>query len=152
MARLYGQGLKIGRERAAADLFYPATNLMAAEIFLNAGNARWSGLPAKLLAEARTSVEKKNASRPDFWSLIAEPEMKLYDAIARGNLPAHRAAIEKSLKDVFKRSQGSTQWKSVLDTTRFVLEPYVAKAKPKARKAAAGVLALIESFVATSRA
>jgi CHAT domain-containing protein len=151
MARYYAQGLKIGRERGASDLFYPATNLMAAEIFLNAGNARWKGVPAKLLAEARASLEKKNASRPDFWSLIAEGEIQLYEAVARGNLPARRTAIERAFKDVFKRSQGNTQWKSVLDTTRFVLEPYIAKANPKARKAAAGLLAQIESFVATSR-
>jgi CHAT domain-containing protein len=147
MARYYGQGLKIGRERGASGLFYPATNLMAAEIFLNAGSARSKALSAKLVAEARASLEKKNASRPDFWSLIAEAEIQLYEAIARGNLPARRSAIERAFKDVFKRSQGSMQWRSVLDTTRFVLEPYLARAKPKATKAAAGVLDLIESFV-----
>jgi hypothetical protein len=120
---------------------------MAAEIFLNAGSARSKALSAKLVAEARASLEKKNASRPDFWSLIAEAEIQLYEAIARGNLPARRSAIERAFKDVFKRSQGSMQWRSVLDTTRFVLEPYLARAKPKATKAAAGVLDLIESFV-----
>jgi hypothetical protein len=145
MARYYEVARKLAVKHDA-DVFYPASNLIAANLFLGAGKVRWSDV-AKLFREARASVQKRNASQPDFWSLIAEPEIELYEAVARGTLPSRRASIEKSLNDVYKRSQSGSQWRSVLDTTRFVLGPYIARATPKARKAAGSVLDLIDSFV-----
>jgi hypothetical protein len=145
MAQYYQRALEIADAADADDLFYPATNVMAAELFLNAGK-KGKAVDRKLLEKARSSVQKKNKSQPNFWSLVAEPQMRLYEAVSRGNLPTHRPAIERSFRDVSKRSQGSTQWKSVFDTTKFVLEPYMARATPHGRKAAAAVLDLVGSF------
>jgi hypothetical protein len=144
MGAYYRRALEISRERDAADLFYPAINLIAAELVLHAGTPKWKGLPPKLFEEARRSVREKNQSSPDFWSLVAEPELRLYEAVARNTLPKDLPAIERSFREVFKRSQGGTQWSSVSDTTRFVLDPYIARGQPAAKKAALAVLELIE--------
>ena len=144
MAAHYQRALEIGRERDGADVFYPAINLIAAELVLRAGTAKWKGLPPELFEEARRSVRGKNQSSPDFWSLVAEPELRLYEAVARNTLPKDLPAIERSFRDVFKRSQGGTQWSSVSDTTQFVLDPYIARGQPAAKKAARAVLELIE--------
>jgi hypothetical protein len=144
MAAHYQSALEIGRERDAPDVFYPAINLIAAQLVLHAGTAKWKGLPPELFEEARRSVRGKNQSRPDFWSLVAEPELRLYEAVARNTLPKDLPAIERSFRDVFKRSQGGTQWSSVSDTTRFVLDPYIARGQPAAKKSARAVLELIE--------
>jgi CHAT domain-containing protein len=143
MSRHYQRALEIARDRNADDLFYPASNMIAAELALNAGKAKWKGLSQDLFDVARTSARKKNETDPDFWSLVAEPELRLYEAIANGSLPKQIAAIERSFRDVFKRSQAGTQWSSVSDTAHFVLDPYIARAKPAAAKAARAVLALI---------
>ena len=149
MARHYQRALDISRERHAADVFYPASNLIAATVALHAGTRKLKRLPATLFDEARRSVQAKNQSDPDFWSLVAVPELRLYEAVANGKLPASLATITRELKDVFKRSQGGTQWSSVADTMQFVLGPYIKRASPQSRKAALAALEQVKQLAGT---
>lgn len=148
MARHYQRALDIGRERRAGDLFYPAANLIAAELALHGGTRRRRALPAGLLEAARRSVRKKNESDPDFWSLAAEPELRLYEVVARGTLARNLPAIQRGFRDLYKRSRDRAQWASVADTAHFVLDAYVTRATPPARKAASAVLDLVDKFAA----
>ena len=148
MARHYQRAVAIARERKSADLFYPANNLIAAEVSLHGGDRRWKGLPKDLIDAVRHSVKAKNDSDPDFWSRVAEPELRLYEAVAAGPLKkADIAAIEKSFRDVFKRSQGGSQWRSVIDTMHFALDPCVARAGAPGSKALRDLMARIEEMV-----
>ena len=145
MARHYRRAVEIARERKSADLFYPANNLIAAEVSLHGGIRRWKGLPKDLIDAVRDSVRAKNESDPDFWSLVAEPELQLYEAVAAGRLKkADLVTIEKSFREVFKRSQGGSQWRSVIDTLHFALDPCAARAAAPTKKALRDLLARIE--------
>jgi CHAT domain-containing protein len=148
MEKYYERALAIARERDADNLFYPAINLIAAQLALGAGTARWQAPPAARFAEARRSVEAKNKSAPDFWSLVAVPELRLYEAVARGKLnKASAAAIGRSFRDVFRRSQSGVELRSVRDTMHFVLDPYIARRTAKTKVAARAVLDQIDEMV-----
>jgi hypothetical protein len=148
MARHYRCAVEIARKRKAADLFYPANNLIAAEVSLNAGEQRWKGLPKELIDEARQSVRAQNQSDPDFWSLVAEPELQLYEAVAAGRLRKPDVdAIDRSFREVFKRSQGGSQWRSVIDTMHFALDPATTRASAPMKKALRDLMARIEATV-----
>jgi len=101
---------------------------------------------ASLFEAARRSVEAKNKKDPDFWSLVAEPELGLYEALLRGTIARQAPAIIRQLRDVHRRSQGAKEWSSVEDTFRFVLDPYLKRAKQRAANAARNVLAEFEKF------
>ena len=149
MARHYSRALDLARERKADNAFYPAINLIAAELALRGGTKQWKGLPASLFDEAWRDVEAKNQDSPDFWSLIAGPELQLYKAVAQGNLPSQATAIVRSLRDVHRRSQGGSEWASVVDTLRFALAPYLARAtSARTKKAIRNVIDQVVTLAA----
>jgi len=149
MARHYSRALDLARERKADNAFYPAINLIAAELALRGGTKQWKGLPASLFDEACRDVEAKNQDSPDFWSLIAGPELQLYKAVAQGNLPSQATAIVRSLRDVHRRSQGGSEWASVVDTLRFALDPYLARAtSARTKKAIRNVIDQVATLAA----
>ena len=148
MARYYKRGVEIARDRKADNLFYPALNLIVAEVALHAGTTKWKGLPTTLFDDARASVAAKNKSNPDFWSLVAVPELQLYEAVSRGNLNGKRAAdILRSFKDVFQRSRGGSDIASVADTMHFALDPYVERSAAKAKAAVREVLTKFDGLI-----
>jgi CHAT domain-containing protein len=146
MAAHYRRAYEIDRERNEAGIFYPAINLIAAELALNAGAPKWKGVPVELFDKARSGLAEKNRKSPDFWSLVAEPELRLYEAASLGTLSEQHEVIVNEFRDVFKRSQGGTQWRSVLDTAHFVLDPYLRRAAPDDRKAGQAVLDCLKEF------
>jgi CHAT domain-containing protein len=149
MARHYSRALDLARERKADNAFYPAINLIAAELALRGGTKQWKGLPASLFDEAWRDVEAKNQDSPGFWSLIAGPELQLYKAVAQGNLPSQATAIVRSLRDVHRRSQGGSEWASVVDTLRFALDPYLARAtSARTKKAIRNVIDQVVTLAA----
>jgi CHAT domain-containing protein len=143
MAGHYRRAFDLARERKADDLFYPAINLVAAELVLTgrSGKRRGRELAASLFEDARRSVEAKNQHSPNFWTLIAEPELRLYEALVRGTIVKQAPAIVRAFRDVHRRSQSSAEWASVVDTLRFVLDPYLERATQKTGQAARKVLA-----------
>ena len=92
MAKHYTRSVEIARDRKADNLFYPALNLIVAEVALHAGTPKWKGLSKALFDEARVSAQTSNKSNPDFWSLVAVPELQLYEVVARSNLSRSEAA------------------------------------------------------------
>ena len=147
MAGHYRRALDLASERHADNLFYPAINLAAAELALGgAAKARRPVLPSSLFEDARASVEVRNAGSPDFWSLVAEPELRLYGALIGGSIVRDAAAIIRAFRQVHQRSRGAGEWGSVADTLRFALDPYLARTKGKAAAAARRVLTSIEAL------
>ena len=124
-------------------MFYPAVNVLAATLARHRGNGKVKGFDLALLEEARAGIRAKNGSDPDFWSLVAAPEVRLYEAIARGTVVKDADNIVKSLRDVHRRSQGGAQWQSVADTMGLVLNPYIARASAQGKTAGRSILEAI---------
>jgi CHAT domain len=141
----YRQAADIARETQAPDLFYPALNCLAAELALNSGKRGWKGLEKSLVQATRVSLDTKNLNDADFWSTVGETELRLYEALARGNLASKRTSLETRYQDLYRRVSETWMWSSVYDTEHFVLQRYSARASAKERKAVEALLA----FVAT---
>ena len=151
MAKHYKRSVEIARERKEPNLFYPVLNLIVAEVALHAGTSKWKTIPKelkKLFDEARLSVQTKNKSNPDFWSLVAVPELQLYEAVARRNLTRSAAVdILRSFKDVVRRSRGASELASVADTMHFALDPYVERLAGRVKTGAHELVTMIDELI-----
>ena len=145
MASHYRRALGLARRAEVGNLFYPAINLVAAEL-ARGGAGLTRRLPASLFVEARASVAALNAVNPDFWSLIAEPELRLYEALAHGTIAREAAAIIHAFTDVNGRSQDAREWASVGDTLRFVLDPCAARATGREAAALGRIRAAVSAL------
>ena len=148
MAKHYTRSVEIARERKAENLFYPALNLIVAEVALHAGTPKWKGLPKALFDEARISAQTSNKSNPDFWSLVAVPELQLYEVVAHSNLSRSEAAdILRTFKDVVRRSRGASDLASVADTMHFALDPYVERLVGQVKQRARELITKIDELL-----
>ena len=142
----YQRAATIGRDTDAPDVFYPAMNYLAAQAWLNAGRRESKGLDESVVEMAQSSLEKKNATDPDFWSVVGQTELRLYKALAAGKLTTARGSLEKGYQDLYRRVSASWMWSSVYDTTQFILRPYQARASAKDGKAAEAILEYLRRF------
>ena len=142
----YERAMVIARDSQAPDLFYPALNHLAAEVALNAGRTGWKGLDASLLNATRASLDAKNHADPDFWSVVGQTELQLYEALADVKLARALESLEKGYQDLHRRVSAPWMWSSVHDTTHFVLQKYMARASAKEKKAAETLLANLATF------
>jgi CHAT domain-containing protein len=128
MVTHYTRSLELAREQKAANLFYPVVNLLVAEIALHAGTTHGKEFPKTLVDEARASAQAQNKIHPDFWSLMAVPELHLYEAVARNTLSRSMAAdILRAFKEVIRRSRGASDLDSVSRTMHFAFDRYVER-------------------------
>lgn len=154
-ARKAVEGMKVHYQRAQAlgktaqdrDVFYPAMNFMAAELVLNAGRAQWKGFPKALIEETRRSIDTRCDTDPDFWSVVGQTELRIFEAVAARKLSAALSSIERDFEDLFRRVSAPWYWSSVYDNAWFVLSRFTAQVKaPAERAAAATLLARLRGF------
>jgi hypothetical protein len=142
----YERATVIARQSQAADLFYPALNYLAADLVLNAGRPGWKGLEASMVEATQASLDAKNLTDPDFWSVVGQTELQLYRALAGGKFTSARESLEKEYQDLYRRVSAPWMWSSVYDTTHFVLQKYATRASAKEKKVAATLLASLATF------
>ena len=121
MAFHYGRAEALARHGDPGDLFYPAMNRMAAELARVGPSGRPQGLDAAAVTAVRQSAEARAKTDPDFWSIEAQIELTMYEALAAGNLNAKRAAIEAGYQNLHDRVSANRMWGSVYDTASFLL-------------------------------
>jgi hypothetical protein len=121
----YAEAEEIGRSAGLPDLFYPALNTMAAESVLQATDGIWSPLDQDRITALRQSLADKVRRDPDFWSLAAQGELKIYEALADRTLQGSLPAIIKSFEDLRQRVSAQGKWQSVRDQLEFLLPPYI---------------------------
>jgi hypothetical protein len=140
----YLRAEELAVERQPADVFYPAANRMAAEVVLNAAREEWSGFPGREVAAMMQAL----ASRPpDFWSLVGQIELRVYQAAATRDLGAAQPVLGRAYEDLFARVKTTAWWRSVYDQMRFVLTRYAdAVRDPAERRAALAILEKLVSF------
>jgi tetratricopeptide (TPR) repeat protein len=146
MSAHYVCAVTLGRASGSADLFYPAINHLVAELVLNAGKPGWTGLDPDSVEIVRNSLSAKVRTDPDFWSVVGETELQLYEALSRRDLSSNRTTIEQEFKDVYERVSAVNMWRSVYDNAEFVLPKYAARAAKDEKRAAGEVLSLLRRF------
>jgi len=146
MRRQFQTGEEIARRAGDVYAHYPAMSRMEAELALNAGRSEWKGLHGSDIAYARASLTQLVSVEPDFWSVVALTELKLFEAISERKLAQRRAVIEQEFGDVHGRASARRLWTAVEDRARVILEKYGERATPRERSAARGLLATLTSF------
>jgi len=144
----YRRAEAIARASQSPDLFYPVMNYLAADLALNAGRPGWKGLDPAIGETARASLKAKSRVDPDFWSVIGETELRLYEAIAHGKLASAQKSLERGYQDLHRRVTAPWMWASAYDTTQFILQRYTKPNRAMARevKAAKALLAYLAPF------
>jgi tetratricopeptide (TPR) repeat protein len=146
MKRHYSRATVLGRETQLFDFSYPALNELAADIVLNAGTDGWKGLSADLLEATESCLKAKADTDPDFWSVLGQTELRVYQALARGKLASERAEIERAYADIQLRVSAVRKWDSVIDTASFVLPKYASRTSGSEKEAATGLLTYLEQL------
>jgi hypothetical protein len=122
MAEHYRRAEAMALQSGQADLFYPALNLVAAELLTRGRVRQQPGFGADRLQQVRQSLERKLREDPDFWSVVGLPELSVYEALANHALAAQLPNILSSFEDLHQRAGTAWMWASVADQLGFVLE------------------------------
>jgi tetratricopeptide (TPR) repeat protein len=148
MKRHYAQATTLGRKHHPLGFSYPALNEIAADVILNAGR-RETELSDDLVAATRKCLETKAETDPDFWSVLGQTELKLYEVLATEKLSdgSTREEIERQYDKVHQRVSAARMWASVYDTACFVLPRYGSRASAAERDAATALLTHLGSLV-----
>lgn len=130
----YARAEELARRTKDPGLFYPALNRIAAEVAGAAG--RTVALDDADLDPVRQNLADRNRDNPDFWSVAALTDLRMYEALARGELAKALPAIEREYDDLYRRCDADWLWKSVSDQADFVLSICAAAATGSERNAA----------------
>jgi hypothetical protein len=142
----YAASFTAARAAASPELFYPGLNLIVAGLAARAPQAMAQALDATLVADVRASIEAKVRDDPDFWSVAAGAELLLLEAVAAGNLADKLADVKREFADLQRRISTPSEWRSVYDTERFVLERWASAAGPKEAKACNDLIQQLAGF------
>jgi len=149
MKKHYQRAEMLGRETQPLEFSYPALNHMAAELVLNVGRRGWAGLDPDAVAAARASLETKARDDPDFFSILGQTELRLYEALARGELATSRTTLEQEYEELHSRVSSARMWATVYDTARFVLPRYASRASASEKHAAEALLKRLKGLAHT---
>jgi tetratricopeptide (TPR) repeat protein len=145
MKAAYVDARAVGEKSGSSDLYYPASNCLAADVALNAGTRGWN-MDRETVKILRKSLQDKSTADPDFWSVVGETELDQFEALARRKLAPARRQLEKAYEDLHKRVTATRMWGSVYDTACLVLPNYASRATGKERAAANELLAQLRRF------
>jgi hypothetical protein len=146
MQRQYQRAQEVGTEAGVQDVYYPASNRLAADVALNAGTRGWRGLDSAIAAVVASSLEAKRANDADFWSVVGEIELRQYQALARKKLAAAYPQLEKAYQDLHKRVAATRMWSSVYDTACLVLPSYAGRVAGREKSTAKALLEQLRAF------
>ncbi|HLL84803.1 MAG TPA: tetratricopeptide repeat-containing protein, partial [Longimicrobium sp.] len=146
MEERYAKAEMLARDTRDPELFYPALNRMAAALIVDGGKPGWSGFDPKTISAVRDSLNVKLRQEPDFWSMVGQTELRLYEAVAAGALAQVRDSLELEYGNLHARVYAPWMWRSVRDQIRFVLVRYQARATDPEREAVAAILERLEAF------
>jgi hypothetical protein len=146
MKASYQHAQAVGSKRGASDLYYPASNCLAADVALNAGRRDWRGLDRDIVEIVQQSLRAKSGSEPDFWSVVGEIELRQYEALAKGELASARQQLDKAYQDLHERVRAPRMWASVYDTACLVLPNYADRVAGREKAVAIGLFTQLRTF------
>ena len=109
----YGAAEKIARATGVRPFFYPAMNRIAAELALG-GHAPLDEADIRAVRESMSSVP------PDFWSVVGQTELDVFEAIAVGRLSQNTDRLIDDFRKHYARVSNPRMWGSVIDNATFV--------------------------------
>ena len=124
----YALAEKIGRENKSTDLFYPALNHIVADLAMNAGDPMWPGLDDACVEAVRSGLAIRARDDPNFWSVVGEIELRMYDALSRRDLAAVSDRLAQEFGALKQRVPAAKMWSTVHDNARFLLGLYAKRA------------------------
>jgi len=145
----YKRAEEDARKQGLDYLPYPSLNRMAGELIINAARrTRWNGFDPLDLAAVRKGLTN---CTPDFWSIVGQIELRLYEAAARGDLERQRSSIEGEFEALRARVSAIRLWRSVYEQAMFVLPNYAKSSSPSERKAATALLEKVATLAQEER-
>jgi CHAT domain-containing protein len=135
MAEHYARAEALALQAGLSDAFYPALNLLAAELVAHGNSPRWPGFDAERLRRVRENLERKRRDDPDFWSVAGLPELGVYEALAACNLHTQLPGLLAAYEELHRRAGTPWMWASVADQLDFVLSQQVSGGSAHARAA-----------------
>ena len=144
----YREAQALAMTQRSADVFYPGMNRLAAEM-VTAGRGRRQTVPAAEIEAIRESLRDRLASSPDFWSVVGQTELKMYEALlghTRGGLAAVADELLREFAEHHQRVSAPRLWSSVYDNAAFVLRREMASGAAADRKPAESLLDTLRRF------
>ncbi|MEO8259426.1 MAG: CHAT domain-containing protein [Acidobacteriota bacterium] len=141
MKRHYEDALAQARRAGSVELFYPASNIIVAQLALG------ERVDKELLAAVRASLAAKEAAGPDFWSIAEYSNLNLYEAIAQGRLAKRRPRVIAGYRDLAQRAGAGSKWASIYNTATFVLSRYLRQAERSRRRKEADAAIAIRDYL-----
>ena len=130
------------------ELYYPALNRMAAELLVDAVGGGWPGFEPKALEGLRAHLDVKTRDDPDFWNVVSQTELLIYEALAKRELASRLTEIESQYDDLWARVSAFGDWDSVNVQLRLVLPRYRDRETGAEREAADALLSHVRRLTA----
>jgi hypothetical protein len=129
-----------------ADLYYPASNCLAADVALARGGTR-TAFDDKTVKLVTQYLDAKSSADADFWSVVGTIELEEYEAVAARKLAARQKHLERRYRDLRARATSRRLWASVYDNGLLVLEAYARRSSsPRERAAAEALISILRTF------
>jgi hypothetical protein len=139
-----------GRDHALSSIA-AALNGFAATLLHWESGAELRLIDSESVARVRKGLKQLNATSPDFWSVIAEIELRLYEALSEQALSMNLGVIEERLNDLFVRVSTPGFWESVLNQHELLLRKYADRAPAGERVAALTLIEALGRFAAVRK-
>jgi hypothetical protein len=146
MQQHYARAEALAADDPDAEFFYPALNRIAADVALHAGRPNWQGLAPELISSVVAALEARGKADPDFWSIVGQTELRVYEALSAGDVAKAKPRLEEAWRDLHARVPSDHTWRSVYDTAHLVLSKYRERVTGGEREAADEILALLGEF------
>ena len=134
--------------RRYSDVYYPASNRLAADVALNAGRRGWRGLDKAIVTVVRNEPVRQNGRpRPISGASPARSSCGNTKRWRAGKLARAYPQLDKAYQDLHKRVAATRMWASVYDTACLVLPSYAGRVTGGREKSAAeALLARLRGF------
>jgi len=127
MKHYYERAESIGRVNKIEGFYYPALNRISVEFALGTGPVQ---LDSQAIAAIRADLDAIVRDKPDFWNVVSQTELRVYESLARADLAGEIEKIIAAYDDLHLRMQQEGMWRSVYDQAKFVLPKYSKRASP----------------------
>ena len=143
MASHYARAETLTRQTGGDNLFYPAKNGIGAEL------RRPAELALDRIEAVTESLKRAATSRPDFWVVVGQIELRMLTSLAAQQLAGDADALIVDYGKLKARVPSPSMWDSVHVDARFTLEPYLNVASAAEKKAAISLLDAIAAMAST---
>jgi hypothetical protein len=146
MLKDYQTAAELAERETDVDRFYPAMNVLAAEVVQQFTRDERQPLAPERIDSLRQSLSERDERSPSFWTKSGPIELAIYEELSRGTLAARIDQIRGANQQLREQAPATRFWSSVYDHMRFVLQRYERNAPDAERDAARGLLADIRTW------